>query len=90
MLTSDASGLASWTTLSTVPSIPSLVASLSGSFWSLSGNTGTTAGTSYIGTADNTDIVFKRNNIEGIRLSGTSSNLVTAKDAQINGVTVGR
>jgi len=29
--------------------------------WGLSGNTGTTPGTNFIGTTDNTDIVFKRN-----------------------------
>ncbi len=40
------------------------VASLaSGSAWSLTGNAGTTAGTNFIGTTDNTDVIFKRNNV---------------------------
>ena len=32
-------------------------------FWSVSGNSGTTAGVNFIGTTDNEDILFKRNNI---------------------------
>lgn len=31
--------------------------------WSLLGNAGTTAGTNFIGTTDNKDLVFKRNNV---------------------------
>ncbi|WP_394759057.1 hypothetical protein [Flavobacterium sp.] len=34
-----------------------------GNNWSILGNTGTTAGTNFIGTTDNVDLVFKRNNI---------------------------
>lgn len=34
--------------------------------WSLTGNTGTTAGTNFIGTTDNKDLVFKTNNQERI------------------------
>jgi hypothetical protein len=42
--------------------------------WSLTGNSGTTAGTNFIGTTDNQDLVFKRNgNISGrIGITNTS------------------
>ncbi|MBC7504087.1 hypothetical protein H7169_03875, partial [Candidatus Gracilibacteria bacterium] len=43
--------------------------------WSLLGNSGTTAGTNFMGTTDNIDVVFKRNNIEAMRLSGVSGNI---------------
>lgn len=42
--------------------------------WSLDGNAGTTAGTNFLGTTDNVDLVFKVNNIQSGRISsGTSS-----------------
>jgi len=37
-------------------------------YWSTLGNAGTTAGTNFIGTTDNTDFVIKANSVEGIRL----------------------
>jgi trimeric autotransporter adhesin len=42
--------------------------------WGLSGNSGTTAGTNFIGTTDNTDLWFKRNNIKSglLHLANTS------------------
>ncbi len=76
VLTSDASGNATW----------QLAA---GGGWGLTGNTGTNPLTNFIGTIDNQDLVFKRNNIESFRLSGASGNLVTMADAVINEVTVG-
>ncbi len=79
VLTSDASGATSW---QVVP------ASLSS--WNILGNAGTIAGTNFLGTADNIDVVFKRNSIEAVRLTGASGNLITTADARINGVTVGR
>ncbi len=79
VLTSDALGLATW------QDVPA-----STNNWSTTGNTGTVAGTNFIGTTDNIDLVFKRNNIEGMRLSGASGNLVTTADATINDITVGR
>ena len=79
VLTSDATGLASW---QTVPA--------SSNSWNILGNTGTVAGTNFLGTTDDIDVVFKRNNIEAVRLSGASGNLVTTADATINGLTVGR
>jgi hypothetical protein len=77
VLTSDGTGLASWQ-------------SAGSSGGGLTGNTGTLAGTNFVGTTDGIDVVFKRNNIESMRLSGASGNLITTADALINGVTVGR
>lgn len=37
--------------------------------WSLTGNSGTTAGTNFVGTTDNQDLVIKRNNDEGWRFA---------------------
>ncbi len=42
----------------------------SGSGWELSGNGGTTAGTNFIGTTDNTDLSIKTNNTERLRITG--------------------
>ena len=75
VLTTDASGNASWQ-----------AAASSG--WGFAGNAITLG--QFIGTTNNQDLVFKRNNIESFRLSGASGNLVTTADAMINGVTVGR
>ena len=36
--------------------------------WGLTGNSGTTAGTNFIGTTDNVDLVFKTNNIQRISI----------------------
>ena len=77
VLTSDASGNATWQTLNDKS-------------WGLTGNTGTNPLTQFIGTTDNQDLVFKRNNIESFRLSGASGNLVTTADAVINGVIIGK
>lgn len=58
-------------------------------FWSLTGNTGTVAGTNFIGTNDAVDFVIKTNNTERARV--TSSGTATfVKDALVNGLTVGR
>lgn len=48
-----------WTRLITSPS------------WSLTGNSGTTAGTNFIGTNDNQPLVFKTNNSEWMRVTAT-------------------
>lgn len=50
VLTSDANGIATW-------QIPSINA------WSLTGNSGTAPGADFIGTTDNQNVIFKRNNI---------------------------
>jgi len=60
--------------------VPSWV-SASGSSWSLIGNSGTTAGTNFLGTTDGTDVVIKANSVEigrflsgaGFRVTGASS-----------------
>lgn len=44
-----------------------------GSFWSLTGNSGTTAGTNFLGTTDNIDLVFKRNSVESGRFSASGN-----------------
>lgn len=48
-----------------------------GSGWSLTGNAGTTAGTNFLGTTDNIDVVFKRNSAEQFRLTGNTFNFPT-------------
>ena len=63
VLTSDASGNASWQT-----------AGGGGSGWSLTGNAGTTAGTNFIGTTDDKDVVFKRAGLQAGLLNNTLNN----------------
>ncbi|CAN5662727.1 hypothetical protein BH11BAC3_BH11BAC3_20870 [soil metagenome] len=46
------------------------MSSLTNDRWKLTGNTGTTPGTNFLGTLDNTDFIFKTNNIEAMRLTG--------------------
>ncbi|MCP4696820.1 MAG: hypothetical protein GY862_08215 [Gammaproteobacteria bacterium] len=53
VLTSNASGNASWQAPGD---------------WRLNGNSGTTAGTNFVGTTDNQDLVFKVNNTQALRL----------------------
>jgi hypothetical protein len=55
VLTSDASGNASWQ-------------ASAASVWGLSGNAGTTPGTDFIGTSDNQDLIVKTNNTEKVRV----------------------
>ncbi|MFH0864658.1 MAG: hypothetical protein V1904_00580 [Bacteroidota bacterium] len=55
VLTSDANGVASWST-------PNAVS------WSLTGNTGTTPGTNFIGTTDAQSLVFETNATERMRI----------------------
>ncbi|MBK9421773.1 MAG: SprB repeat-containing protein [Flavobacteriales bacterium] len=43
------------------------------SVWAMGGNTGTTPGQQYIGTADNKDLVFKSNNVERMRIKGNGA-----------------
>ena len=44
-----------------------------GSGWGLTGNAGTTAGTNFVGTTDNVDLVFKRNSVESGRFSASGN-----------------
>lgn len=43
--------------------------------WSLTGNTGTVAGTNYIGTTDANDLVFDTNALERMRIKQTTGNI---------------
>lgn len=53
--------------------------------WSILGNSGTTAGTNFIGTTDNVDLVFKVNGIESGRITvSTPSNTSLGYGAFIN------
>jgi len=62
VLTSDATGLATWTTPATASA-----------GWNLTGNTGTTVGTNFIGTNDNVSLSFKTNNTEKMRLTNAGN-----------------
>jgi len=44
-----------------------------GDGWSITGNTGTTAGANFIGTTDAQDVVIKANNIEHLRIGQTET-----------------
>lgn len=50
--------------------------------WSLTGNSGTTAGTNFFGTTDAVDLVFKRNSIEGLRIENRQ---IDAANLYLNG-----
>lgn len=54
-----------------------LGSSASSTSWLLLGNAGTTAGTNFIGTTDNQDLVAKRNSVEGWRLTTGGALLAT-------------
>ncbi|SFV32080.1 beta strand repeat-containing protein [Thermoflavifilum thermophilum] len=77
VLTSNGAGnLPSWTSLSTLETDPTS--------WHLTGNSGTTPGTNFLGTTDNNDLVFKTNNTEQMRITaggnvgiGTNNPLVS-------------
>lgn len=64
ILTSDATGLASWQP-----------ASASSNSWLLTGNAGTSSGTNFLGTTDAQDLVMKTNNTEQLRITA-SGNIV--------------
>ena len=53
-------------------------------YWGLNGNTGTTAGTNFIGTTDNIDLVFKRGGLESGRISGTVFNTSFGRNSLIS------
>ncbi|WP_312394656.1 hypothetical protein [Chryseobacterium sp.] len=41
--------------------------------WSLTGNAGTTPGTNYLGTSDNQNVIFKRNNVQAGMLTASNT-----------------
>ncbi|MGE3802177.1 MAG: tail fiber domain-containing protein, partial [Candidatus Kapaibacterium sp.] len=57
------------------------VSSLSNSFWSLTGNSGTNDATNFLGTTDGQDLVFRTNNVERARFDeATGGHLVPGTD----------
>jgi len=54
---------------------------LNSNAWKINGNSGTTAGTNFIGTTDNVDLVFKANSIECGRIELTNSNTSFGRNA---------
>ncbi len=56
-----------------------------GNAWLLTGNSGTTPGTNYVGTSDNVALVFKVNNERALRLepNATSPNLIGGNIEQL-------
>jgi len=61
---------------------------LDGFYWKLTGNSGTTAGTNFVGTTDTVDLVFKANGNEVFRAYNTNKNVLigTASDQGYRGV----
>jgi hypothetical protein len=51
--------------------------------WGLNGNAGTIAGTNFIGTTDNVDVVFKRNNVLSGRIGTNTTYGINAMHSQI-------
>lgn len=73
MINSNALSLTGKTLVSTVNGIASAgldLTSVANAQWNLSGNAGTSPGLNFLGTIDNTDFIFKTNNIEAMRLTG--------------------
>lgn len=56
VLTTNGAGVYTWKTITSEA-------------WSLLGNSGTTAGTNFVGTTDAQDVVFKRNSAEALRIA---------------------
>ena len=50
-----------------------LLSNTTSNSWALLGNAGTTVGTNFLGTTDNVDMVFKRNNIQAGKLTTTNT-----------------
>ena len=46
------------------------------SYWSLTGNSGTTPATNFVGTTDAQDLVFRANNVEKMRITSTGNVVV--------------
>jgi len=74
-LSNDGSGKLSWTSAT------------AGSGWGLTGNAGTTAGTNFMGTTDDVDVVFKRNNVKAGLLTDASQNTSWGVNALSNNTT---
>ena len=56
--------------------------------WALLGNAGTVAGTNFLGTTDNIDLVFKVNNVQAGRItSATNNNIFLGFESGLNNTT---
>ncbi|MBS1660385.1 MAG: hypothetical protein JST68_04970 [Bacteroidetes bacterium] len=73
VLTSDANGNATWQTPSSASA-----------GWSLTGNATVDPATTFLGTTDNTPVVFRTGNTERIRIDGSTGNLLIGKSFQAN------
>jgi trimeric autotransporter adhesin len=76
-LTTNGSGTLSWAS--------------AGSGWGLTGNTGTTAGTNFIGTTDNQAVIIKSNNVQALSIStsGSSANITAGGNTAISSTYAG-
>jgi hypothetical protein len=52
-------------------------------FWGLTGNAGTNPATNFIGTTDNQNVIFKRNNLELFRLKSDGSSFTSNSNFEI-------
>ena len=75
VLTSDANGLAAW------KAQPAL------NFWSLNGNAGTLQAKSFIGTTDNSPLVFKVDNVQAGKLDATLNNTLLGNYSGLSNTT---
>ena len=79
VLTSDANGTATWQNVSS-------------NSWELTGNNGTNSATNFIGTTDNQDVVFRRNNLVSGRIGTSNSSFglnALVSNTGVNNVALG-
>ena len=74
VLTSDASGNATWQTASSGGT----------SGWALTGNAAINPSTTFVGTTDNSAVAFRAGNVERMRIDGNSGNILIGKTSQTN------
>ncbi len=74
-LTTNGSGTLSWVNASSAA-------------WSLLGNAGTTAGTNFVGTTDNVDLVIKRNGTEQLRFQNNDIRIPSGVQVHNTGTTI--
>ncbi|MBS1659601.1 MAG: hypothetical protein JST68_00980 [Bacteroidetes bacterium] len=72
VLTSDASGNATWQTASGT------------SGWALTGNSTVDPSTTFVGTTDNSSVAFRTSNSERMRIDGATGNILIGKTSQVN------
>lgn len=70
------------------PSDISITTLFNSNGWGISGNSGTSPGTNFIGTTDGQDLVFKVNSIQSGRISSSTSNTLFGKNALLS-LTIG-